>query len=85
MTKYRIVEVKKPVLSRNYDRIANWIPDIEYEYEYHIERYIDNGLWGLGNAWVPGYHPNIFLSLERAEREIEFINESISSKVVKEY
>jgi hypothetical protein len=85
MTKYRIVEVKRPVLTYQHSGAVDWVPDIEYEYEYHIERYIDNGLWGWGNAWVPGYHPNTFPSLKQAERQIEFINESRSSKVVKEY
>jgi heme-binding NEAT domain protein len=85
MEKYRIVEVKIPKLNEQHSGAVDWVPDIEYEYEYHIERYIDNGLWGWGNDWVPGYHPNTFSSLKQAERQIEFMNESRSSKVVKEY
>jgi hypothetical protein len=85
MEKYRIVEVKIPVLSEQHSGAVDWVPDIEYRYEYHIEIYYNNRLFGWGDEWIPGNYPKIFSSLERAERQIEFMNESISSKVVKEY
>lgn len=81
MTKYRIVEVKFPELSR-FDGTVDFVPEIEYRYEYHIQQQ-EEVFFGLIKRWHTLWPA--FNSLKRAERQIEYYLERESRKIVKEY
>lgn len=80
MAKYRIVEVKFPELTHS-DGTVNFVPEIYYRYEYHIE-WCEEVFFGLIKRW---HKSNKFSSLARAERQIEFYHERETCKVVKKY
>jgi hypothetical protein len=83
-TTYRIIEVKIPELDEQHPGEIDWVPDINYRYEYHIER-LNVRILGWFDDWVPAPLPNKFSRLKRAEQQIEFMRAHKSSKVVKEY
>jgi hypothetical protein len=90
MKRYRIIETKVPVLSRNYQGVVNFIPEIEHESTYHVEYLvIDKFLWMTFKEWVKvyfehGHHSfrSIFKSIEEAQKYIEFREEQIKTNVV---
>jgi hypothetical protein len=81
MEKYRIVEVKFPELTTNYKCEIDFIPEIYYRYEYHVER-CEEKFFGLIKSWHK--FKNCY-SIEQAERLIEFQSEKETCKVIKEY
>ncbi len=81
MAKYRIVEVKFPELETNHEWEIDFIPDIYYRYEYHVE-YCEEVFFGLIKRW---HKFKYCYSIEQAERLIEFQSEKETCKVIKEY
>ena len=81
MAKYRIVEVKFPELETNHKWEIDFIPEIYYRYEYHVER-CEEEFFGLIKRW---HKLKYCYSIEQAERIIEFQSEKETCKVIKEY
>jgi|688.fasta_scaffold2451419_1 hypothetical protein len=81
MEKYRIVEVKFPELTTNDLWIIDFIPEIYYRYEYHVEC-CEEEFFGLIKRW---HKIKYCSSLKQAERQIEFQRERETCKVIKEY
>ena len=85
MKKYRIIELKEPKLTRNTNRVAEFVPDIIFDISYYIEElYItknkwthqENKEWRQMNGW--------FETIKQAEAMIKFHQEEITKIVVKE-
>jgi len=81
MAKYRIVEVKFPELETNHKWEIDFIPEIYYRYEYHVER-CEEVFFGLIKRW---HKFKYCYSIELAERLIEFQSEKETYKVIKEF
>lgn len=79
MRKYRIVEVKIPELQSS-DGTADFMPQIEYRCEYHVER-LDFDFFPL-KKWTKIWQSYY---LERAELQVKFLQEKETYKVIKEY
>jgi hypothetical protein len=81
MEKYRIVEAKFPELTTNDSWTIDFIPEIYYRYEYHVEC-CEEEFFGLIKRWHKFKYCS---SVEQAERIIEFQRERETCKVIKEY
>jgi hypothetical protein len=87
MDKYRIIETKIPVLSRNMQGTIDFIPEIEYITQYHVE-VLATQFCGLLKDWVEvrfatGYEidRHKFKSIEEAQRHIDFRETQIETNV----
>lgn len=89
MEKYRIIETKIPVLSRNTQGSVDFVPEIEYKSTYHVEELvIKEILWMTYEDWIKvWFHGkngvrNEFKSVEEAQRYIDFRETEIETNVV---
>ena len=91
MEKYRIIETKIPVLSRNTQGVVNFIPEIEYESTYYVqELVIEKFLWMTFKSWVEVQFYHVygttdgtrFNSIEIAQKHIDFREEKIKKSIV---
>lgn len=88
MEKYRIIETKIPVLSGNTQGFIDFVPEIEYITQYHVE-VLATHFCGLLKDWVEvkfvtGYEidRNKFKSIEEAQKYIDFKETQIETNVV---
>jgi hypothetical protein len=91
MERYRIIETKVPVLSKNTQGIVNFVPEIEYESTYHVqELVIEKFLWMTYKKWYAVQFYRVygsdegttFKSIEVAKKHIELREKKIERKVV---
>ena len=91
MEKYRIIETKIPVLSKNLQGIADFVPKIEYESSYHVEELItEKFLWMTFKSWCEVQFYSVygtskgtkFTSFEVAKKHIDLREEKIKTNIV---
>ena len=91
MEKYRIIETKIPVLSKNTGGFIDFVPEIEYESTYHVEELIvEKFLWMTFKSWIEVQFYRVygasegtkFTSFKSAKKHIDLREEKIKTNIV---